>query len=218
MYNPPPALGAQGQPNEAVCALAFSFVQEARYTVLSTLSADGTPTTRGMELHQLNASGDLYFGTSKGKPFYDELKANPHMSAMAVRTTGNGLSIAVRVNAVAVEVADAALMDAFWQRNPGTKEMYSKNLDNFTLFHLTAGEGEIFHVLENAAVARVRFGFGGTAPRPFRYTIGSNCTGCGLCQSACMTGVIQNCTINHYGCLECGNCYQSCPIGAIEQI
>ena len=218
MYSPLPALGAKGKPNEEIVRLAFTFIRDARYTVLATLSLAGDmPSTRGMELHILDQTGDLYFGTSKGKPFYEELKANPNISAMAVRTTDNGLSVAVRVNAVALEVEDEILMAEFWRLNPGTKEMYSKNPVNFTLFHLTKGEGEIFHVLENAAVARVRFGFGGTEPKPYKYTIGDRCTGCGLCEQVCMTGVIHDCSIDHYGCLECGNCFDHCPTQAINR-
>ena len=74
---------------------------------------------------------------------------------------------------------------------------------------------------EDDAIARVRFSFGGAAPRPWSYQIGESCVGCGTCVERCMMDTIQmkdgRAEIQHYGCNECGICFHSCPIHAIQK-
>ena len=226
MYEPAPALGfTPHSENEDVRRAAFQFLQECGYVILATTRLDGkTPASRGLEVHILDEEGNLYIGLSKGKPLYDELKAFPYLAATAVRSTSKRLSVSVRLTAEVEEVNSPALFARYWELNPGTKSLYRKDLANFKLFKLTKGEGEIFHVCEDDQTARVRFGFGGGSPTPFRYFINTEeCIACGACQAACLTNTIDETdegyyVINHFGCLECGKCKEVCPTEAIKDM
>ena len=129
--------------------------------------------------------------------------------------------VAVRVTARLEKVSDKLLYERYWELNQGTKKMYHKDLSNFQLYRFAAGDGEVFHVYEDDAIARVRFSFGGASPRPWSYEIGEACTGCGTCVERCMMDTIHmargRAEIQHYGCNECGICFHSCPVHAIRK-
>ncbi len=213
----PPALGlTPGSSNEEILRAAFDFAHSLGYMTFATTAVDGkTPTVRALEVHYLDDSGILYVGASRGKHFYDEMERSPVVSAMAVNI------IAVRVTARLEKVFDKPLYDRYWELNQGTKKMYHKDLSNFQLYRFAAGDGEVFHVYEDDAIARVRFSFGGASPRPWSYEIGDGCTGCGTCVERCMMDTIQmkdgRAEIQHYGCNECGICFNSCPVHAIRK-
>lgn len=214
-YPSAPCLGlTPDSSNEEICRAAFAFAHKAGYMSFATTAVDGrTPTIRALEVHDLDGSGALYVGASRGKHFYDELEHCPQVSALVVDT------IAVRISAVLEKVSDPALYRRYWELNPGTRKMYHKDLGNFQLYRFASGEGEVFHVYKDDAIARVRFSFGGAAPRPWAYEIGENCIGCGVCVQACMMDTIEmsqgRAQIRHYGCNECGICFCSCPSEAI---
>ena len=76
MFNPKPCLGlTEKNTNEEIKNAAFQFVKEVGYMIIGTTSLDGrTPTARGLEVHQLDDSGDFFIGLAKGKPVYYELQ------------------------------------------------------------------------------------------------------------------------------------------------
>ena len=213
----PPALGLTADSsNEDILRAAFDFAHSIGYMTFATTAVDGkTPTIRALEVHYLDDSGSLYVGASRGKHFYDEVELHPVVSAMAVNV------VAVRVTARLEKVSDKLLYERYWELNQGTKKMYHKDLSNFQLYRFAAGDGEVFHVYEDDAIARVRFAFGGASPRPWSYEIGEACTGCGTCVERCMMDTIHmargRAEIQHYGCNECGICFHSCPVHAIRK-
>ena len=216
-----PALGLSRQDRpEKIRETVFRVIHEVGYMMFSTVALDGlTPTARGLEVHYLDESGDLFIGLCPGKPVYAELKKNPRIcGGLIVRTKGR-LTYGIRLNAVAEEVSDGKLMAAYWRQNPGTAKLYRRAPENFTLFRLKEGDGEIIDVYEDDALLRFRFGFGGEKPRPWLYEIGSDCNGCGLCARRCMTQVISmvdgRAVIDHAACLECGACFSCCPQKAV---
>lgn len=217
-----PALGlTRADSEETVRKKAFEAVKEIGYMVFCTVGTDGkTPTNRGLEIHKLDDTDYLYIGLCPGKPVYAELKKNPRISGGIIVSTKGRLTYGIRINAVAEEVRDEDLMAEYWRLNPGTEKLYKRSIENFTLFRLVKGEGEIFDVYEDDELLRFRFGFGGTDPRPWYYEINDNCTGCGICEEKCMTQVIEikegRAAIDHAACLECGVCYRSCPCGAVD--
>ena len=208
--------------NDVISKVAFDLIAQVGYLVVGTTGLDGLPTARGLELHYLDESGPFYLGVAQGKPTYYELKQNPHLVGTLVVPTPEGLSLSVRLNARVRPVEpgeNPAAYARYWQQNPGTKALYQKDVSLFRLFLLESGEGEIFYLPGPASVCRLRFGFGGGAPRHWAYEITENCIGCGACVDACTRGVIaqvgSRCQIDYFGCLECGRCAQHCPQGAI---
>lgn len=216
-YPSAPCLGlTPDSSNEEICRAAFAFALKAGYMSFATTAVDGqTPTIRALEVHDLDGTGWLYVGASRGKHFYDELERCPKVSALVVDT------IAVRISAQLEKVSDPALYRRYWELNPGTKKMYHKDLSNFQLYRFASGEGEVFHVYKDDAIARVRFSFGEASPRPWSYEVGESCIGCGACVQACMMDTIvmteHRAQIQHYGCNECGICFATCPVKAIRK-
>lgn len=203
--------------NDEVRAAAFRFIHAHHAMAFSSTAVDGTtPTSRGLEVHDLDGSGSLYIGASHGKHFYDEMEKNPVVCGLVMD------EIAVRVTARVKKVYDAALYKRYWELNPGTKKMYHKDLSNFRLYLLESGDGEVFHVYKDDAIARKRFSFGTGTPRPWTYTIDTAaCTGCGACAENCMMSIITIkegvADIPHLGCNECGMCREACPAGAVQK-
>jgi ferredoxin len=223
MYDPPEALGlTERSTQEERRRAAFDFTHQLGHMTIATIAEDGaTPTARAIEVHYLTTKPDLYIGVSRGKPLYAELLRHPFLTGVATRLTTGRLSISVRITAHATPTDDPKLRKRYWELNPGTASLYRKDPENFRLFHLDRGDGEVFHLALAHAVARVRFGWGGDQPRPWRYTIGEGCTGCARCVDACMTNVIRIkgglAEIDHRGCLECGLCQEACPVGAVKK-
>lgn len=220
-----PALGLTRQNTEAeIRQRVFQAIHDTGYMIFCTIGLDGvTPTNRGLEVHYLDDTGDLFIGLCPGKPVYEELKKNPRISGgLVVKVKSDSrLTYGIRLNAVAEEVLDEKILARYWELNRGTAALYRRALDNFTIFRLTRGEGEIMDVYEDDALLRFRFGFGGEAPRPWRYAVTERCIGCGVCAEKCMTQVITvvdgKAVIDYPACLECGVCRKVCPIGAIRK-
>jgi ferredoxin len=215
MYSGLKCLGLTPQSNnEEKKKSAFDFVFGIGYMSFATTATDGkTPTCRGLEVHRLDDLGNMYVGASHGKHFYDELELMPYVCGVAIDT------ISVRISAWVRKTDDDKIRERYWELNQGTKKMYRKDLSNFQVYVMEKGDGEVFHVYEDDAIARVRFSFGGALPRPWTYVISDDCTGCGACVQKCMLGVIELrngvAWTDHYGCNECGICYESCSFGAI---
>ena len=218
-----PALGLKRTNTEdEIRQRVFEAIHDTGYMIFCTIGLDGvTPTNRGLEVHYLDDTGDLFIGLCPGKPVYRELKKNPRISGgLVVKVKSDSrLTYGIRLNAIAEEVFDEKIMQRYWELNRGTAALYRRALDNFTIFRLTQGEGEIMDVYENDALLRFRFGFGGAKQRPWHYEVGENCIGCGVCAEKCMTQVITiedgKAVIDHPACLECGVCQKVCPAGAI---
>ena len=220
-----PALGLKRtNTEEEIRQRVFEAIHDTGYMIFCTIGLDGvTPTNRGLEVHYLDDTGDLFIGLCPGKPVYEELKKNPRISGgLVVKVKSDSrLTYGIRLNAIAEEVFDEKILQRYWELNRGTAALYRRALENFTIFRLTKGEGEIMDVYENDALLRFRFGFGGEAPRPWRYAVSDSCIGCGVCAEKCMTQVITvvdgKAVIDYPACLECGVCRKVCPVGAIQK-
>lgn len=216
-----PGLGlTNASTNNEIKEKVFQFAHDVGTLVCSTIRVDGiTPTTRALEVHYLDDEKNLYIGLSHGKPVYQEIRKNPRVSCGLMMFSEGKLGISIRINAVLKEITDPAIFARYWKQNPGTTKLYSKGPENFRIFVMERGDGEVFDLCEDDITLRYRFGFGGEPPRPWRFAINENCVGCGACAEKCMKSVISiknnHAVIDHSGCLECGICYETCKCSGV---
>ena len=180
---------------------------------------DGKPQTRIISLQRMS-DGNIYFMTSRGKPFYRQLKENPWIAAGSLlEDTHHSL----RINARTEECNDPAIYAEYAVGNPGTMRMYRNNTDLIVLIRLAAGHGEILHLYRDDMVRRLRFGFGGETPPPLTYYITDACIGCGACYDSCAEQSIERTADGKYrirpmDCDDCGICYTKCPLAGKAMI
>ncbi len=207
--------------NDEIRDAVFASTLKVGRMSIATVALDGvTPTSRIIEVQSLDDNGNLYIGMSCGKPIYAEIKKNPRIVGSLINMTKGNLGYSIRINATVTEVEDEEIYTRYWAQNSGTKALYRRSLENFKIFRLTGGDGELFDLCVDDHVLRYRFGFGGESARPWVYSVNDSCTGCGVCSTSCLTDVIKSdggrAIMNHNGCLECGVCKEVCPFGAID--
>ena len=196
--------------NEEIREKAFDLIGRIRFIPSATVNR-GRPECRILDYHRLE-DGNLYFMTSRGKPTFRQLRENPELTLNTLVEERYSL----RLSARAEETRDRGIWEAFFERNPGTRLMYRKNLDIVALMTLARGEGELFHLYASERIRRVRFAFGGATTRPLSYAITEQCTGCGVCRENCVEEAIFRLADGRYrirevDCDDCGICYTRCP-------
>ena len=202
--------------------ITFEAAAKTRTLSVTTISPDRTAAHARILSFYLLSDGNLYTGTAKGKAVYADLQANPHVTLTAAFYEEERLrAYGIHITGTLVKATDQAMIDEYWQINPGTRQMYIKGLDLFEVLKLESGNGELQHVYTAGHIARLRFGFGGESAEPARYSIGPNCIQCGVCAEACLTGTIRRRPNGYYirtvDCLGCGKCSEVCPVpGAIR--
>lgn len=198
--------------NEEVTEKAFDLIGKIRFMPTATVN-NGQPENRIIDFNRLT-DGNLYFMTSKGKPFYKQLCERPEL----VINTLIDDNYSLKLRAWVKEETRPEIWDEFFALNPGTKKMYRKNFDIVELYKLEKGEGEMFHLYAEERIRRARFAFGGMEKLPMTYYIDSlGCSGCGICQDNCVEQAIYQTDDSKYAirdmdCDDCGICYTKCPL------
>ena len=180
---------------------------------------DGKPESRTISLQRFS-DGNVYLMTSRGKPFYRQLKQTPYIAAAGLLGDANH---SLRITSEVEEVTDPAKYQEYADHNPGTMRMYRFNTDLIVLFQLKKGTLEIFHLYRDDMVRRLRIGFGGAIPEPLSYYITDQCIGCGACYDSCAEKSIDRLEngkyrIRNLDCDDCGICYTKCPIAGTGMI
>lgn len=216
--------------NEAICKLVFSKAHEARYFSMATLPAAGdVPAARYLDFMCCEDDGLIYFGVGTGKTCGEDLEAHPVVTlngSFVGEDTGEAEHrslIAFRISGKIRKADNPKAIEEYWARNPGSRYMWRKSLHMFEIYCLYEGEGEFYQVYKNDGVYRLRFGFGGQEPRPFRYQIDTDaCVGCGVCREICTANIIElqngKAVIPYHHCFECGACWSACPNGAVKKV
>lgn len=215
--------------NQAILDMVFNKAHEARYFSLSTLPAEGSlPGSRFLDFMRCADDGLLYFGVGTGKPCNEDIEAHPVVTlngSFVGDDTGESEHrqlISFRITGRVRRCDNPEAEREYWERNPGSRKMWEKSMDSFVIYCLWQGEGELYQVYKNDRIYRLRFGFGGVAPRPFHYRVNEAlCVGCGACVEACTAGIMTlengKAHIPFQHCYECGVCRKACPQGAIEK-
>ncbi len=199
--------------DEEITRKAFELIKDTSFFPTATVNGN-EPENRLIDYNML-PDGKLYFMTSKGKPFYRQLCANP---VIAINSAVDSLySLKLKAWVKEIPPTDKWVWDEFFKLNPGTVKMYRKNFDLVSVFLLEKGWGEMFHLYAEEKIRRLRFGFGGMEPRPLTYYITDRCTGCGSCRDNCVEEAIHfgddgKCYIRYQDCDDCGICYTRCPL------
>lgn len=215
--------------NQAILDMVFNKAHEARYFSLSTLPAEGSlPGSRFLDFMRCADDGLLYFGVGTGKPCNEDIEAHPVVTlngSFVGDDTGESEHrqlISFRITGRVRRCDNPEAEREYWERNPGSRKMWEKSMDSFVIYCLWQGEGELYQVYKNDRIYRLRFGFGGVAPRPFHYRVNEAlCVGCGACVEACTAGIMTlengKAHIPFQHCYECGVCRKACLQGAIEK-
>lgn len=204
---------------EEILKFAFELIARVRFMPTATVS-HGHPENRIIDFNLLS-DGNLYFMTSRGKPFYRQLCEQPEI---VLNTSVNDL-YALKMRAFVKEIPDTEteIWEEFFERNPGTKKMYRKNFSIVAVFRLERGEGEMFHLYAEERIRRLRFAFGGMEKLPMTYRITEECIGCGTCQDNCVEQAIHQGDngkyyIRYMDCDDCGICYTKCPLAGTAMV
>lgn len=202
---------------------------------ITTLDKD-TPHSRIVSILPGDEDG-VYFLTMNVKPFYRQLKANPHISLCGMYPTSRKEGknkdgqpyfppgFTFRLTGEAVEVADVEIEG----KAKAGKEPFVYFLEDqerypaMTLFRIHKGKGEIFDFdfemeKRDHKLLRTRFAFGGEAFSEAGMRITDDCIACGLCLEECTFKAIEEgdpYRINGSRCDECGSCALVCPQEAI---
>ena len=204
---------------EEIRQKVFELIRDTSFFPTATVN-NGQPENRLIDYNML-PDGELYFMTSKGKPFYKQLMERPEI--VICSAVDSLYSLKLRAWVKEIPVTDTWVWDEFFKLNPGTVKMYRKNFSIVSVFKLEKGDGEIFHLYAEEKIRRLRFAFGGGEKLPMTYTITDACTGCGSCMDNCVEGAIHTgedgkCYIRYMDCDDCGICYTKCPLAGTAMI
>ncbi|MCY6483033.1 4Fe-4S binding protein [Clostridium aestuarii] len=190
---------------------AFNFLRKIKSVAFATVE-NGKPCVRIADV-MLVEDDKLYFLTARGKPYYKQLKENPHLAIVGMDEN----YVTVRVTGD-IEFVDRSYVDKIFEANPMMNDLYpGEKREILDAFCMIRGVGEIFD-LSVVPIERQRFDFGGSVVNPSGYSINEKCVACGICKSACPMNAISEDSIykiDSTKCLECGRCFEACPNNAI---
>ena len=215
---------------------------EAAITKIGCLSitslAGATMHSRIISICGVDEDG-IYFLTMDVKPFYRQLKSNPHISLCGIYPSGRKEGknkdgqpywppgFFLRISGEAREVAG----DEIREKAAAGSELHRYTQEEaarypaMKLFCLFKGKGEIFDYdfeLENRdhKLLRQRFAFGGERVNEAGVRIDPDkCLACGECFNVCSFNAIEEgegaYAVRGERCDECGSCITVCPVEAI---
>lgn len=178
-------------------------------TALSTVSLDGTPRNRIIDIMYLE-NNSLYFLTARGKNLYQELIRYPYAS-IAVCKNKQAYSLSGKV-----EQADKSYLKKLFDCNPFMYDLYKgKTANILEVFRFVSWSGEFFD-LNCSPIYRKSFSYNSKEKTGYRINP-SVCNSCGRCRSVCPSQCISvyDKIIVSAHCLSCGACLEACPFNAI---
>lgn len=192
-------------------------LEDMRELVISSVDADGNPQSRVIEVGLVEGE-HLIFLTARGKDFYRELMANPHISVIGFSMkTWIQIRITCKVHHFEGD-KQHEMVDRVIKRRPSIGELYPGD-SRYILeaFEINSGTIETYD-LSSQKIKRHEFTFGGAESVRRGYFITDDCTGCGTCAMLCPQQCIiegDPYRIDPDHCEYCGLCQENCPSDAI---
>ncbi len=188
-------------------------VEDMHSAAVATIGADGHPQIRTIDM-MLQDSEGVYFLTARGKAFYAQLMDQQYIALSATKDK-RAISLRGKVQNIGHEK-----LDEIFVKNPYMQEIYPEDTRSvLEVFRLYEAEGEYFDISVPSHVVREEITIGHPDAAPSGYFAGPECTGCGVCLSACPQGCISlsqvPVIIDQNRCLHCGRCEEVCPEHAV---
>ena len=195
----------------------LNMLRQIRDVSFATVDEGGHPQVRIIDV-MLAGEGALYFCTSRGKDFHEQVVCNPEVAIVGM--TADYKMIRLTGKARLLEDDPHAWIDRIFEENPSMNVVYPGEsryvLDPFCIDN---GSLELFD-LGVSPIFRQSFSLGGVPARQKGFLITDACIGCGTCAKGCPQQCIapgEPFQIAQEHCLHCGLCYENCPVSAIER-
>lgn len=189
-------------------------LRKIKDVAFATVDEVGKPQVRIIDV--MLVEGELlYFCTSRGKDFYQQLERDGNVAVTALTPEFQ----MVRLNGRARRLANQKeWIDRIFEENPSMNDVYPGD-SRYVLepFVIDSGEVEFFN-LGVTPIRRESFPVGGGEVSKKGFVISDVCIGCGKCLRGCPQQCIEEGTpfrIMQEHCLHCGRCFEECPVQAI---
>lgn len=189
-------------------------LREIRDVSFATVDEDGLPHNRIIDV-MIVEENLLVFCTARGKEFYRQLTANPHVAVSGLNKKWQ----MIRLTGTAEKLPDRKKwIDRIFAENPSMNDVYPGEA-RYILepFAIKSGSIEFFD-LGISPIRRERFSFGDGWTQPGGFLITERCIQCGTCKRGCPQQCIEKGTpfvIRQEHCLHCGLCFENCPVRAV---
>ena len=188
-------------------------VEEIHSTTVATLSEDGHPQTRVIDMMLYDEDG-IYFLTAKGKAFYAQLMQQQFLALSATRDK-KAVSLRGKIRNIGSEK-----LDEIFEKNSYMQRIYPGDTrDALEVFCLYEAQGEYFDISDPSHIVRATILIGDVEEKQSGYFVTEACIGCKLCYSVCPQKCIdiskKPVEIDQKHCLHCGKCFEVCPKRAI---
>lgn len=189
-------------------------LRKIKDVAFATVDEVGKPQVRIIDV--MLVEGELlYFCTSRGKDFYQQLERDGNVAVTALTPEFQ----MVRLNGRARRLANQKeWIDRIFEENPSMNDVYPGE-SRYVLepFVIDCGNVEFFD-LGVTPISRESFPVGGGEVSKKGFVISDACIGCGKCLRGCPQQCIEEGTpfrIMREHCLHCGRCFEECPVQAI---
>jgi len=192
----------------------LQILRDIKDVSFATVDEKGMPHNRIIDV-MIVEENRLVFCTGRGKDFYRQLTANPHVAISGMNKNWQMVRLTGKVRKLEDQ---KQWIDRIFEENPSMNDVYPGDaryiLDPFAI---ESGNLEFFD-LSTSPIHRESFSFGDSKPVEKGFFITEECIGCGTCQANCPQQCIDEGTpfvIRQDSCLHCGLCFENCPVEAI---
>lgn len=194
----------------------LQILRTVKDVAFASVDAQGDPQVHIIDV-MLIEEERLYFCTARGKDFYQQLIAHPHIAIVGMNKDFQ----MVRLSGEARHLDDQKYwIDRIFAENPSMCDIYPGD-SRYILEAFCINTGELsFFDLGRSPIEREQLPLGDGTPSLNGFVILESCIGCGTCMRICPQQAIRKGTpyvIQDAHCLHCGLCRERCPMQAIKK-